>query len=116
MTSAASGLVVSYEFEQENIYILTLLSIPQSCYNGYDTGSTLIVFLCHEWGDCLGIMTVREAAQKWGVTPRRVGDYIRDERIEGAYKIGAAWVMPDDTKKPANIKSGRKTSQERNTT
>jgi len=56
----------------------------------------------------LGIMTVKEAAQKWGVTPRRIGDYIRDERIEGAYKIGAAWVMPDDTEKPPSIKSGRK--------
>ena len=56
----------------------------------------------------MGIMTVKEAAQKWGVTPRRVGEYIRGERIIGAYKIGAAWVMPDDTKKPPTMKSGRK--------
>ena len=56
----------------------------------------------------MGIMTVKEAAQRWGVTPRRVGEYIREERIQGAYKIGAAWVMPDDTQKPQNIKSGRK--------
>ena len=53
-------------------------------------------------------MTVKEAARRWGVTPRRVGEYIRTERIIGAYKIGAAWVMPDDTQKPLNIKSGRK--------
>ena len=59
----------------------------------------------------MGIMTVKEAAQKWGVTPRRVGEYIRSERIKGAYKIGAAWVMPDDTQKPPNIKSGRKVSE-----
>ena len=60
----------------------------------------------------MGIMTVKEAAQKWGVTPRRVGEYIRTERIEGVYKIGAAWVMPDDTKKPPNMKSGRKVSKD----
>jgi DNA adenine methylase len=54
-------------------------------------------------------MTVKEASLKWGVTTRRIGEYIRDERIKGAYKIGAAWVMPDDTQKPPNIKSGRKT-------
>jgi len=53
-------------------------------------------------------MTVKEASQKWSVTPRRIGEYIREERIEGAYKIGAAWVMPDDTQKPPNIKPGRK--------
>ena len=57
----------------------------------------------------LGIMTVKEASLRWGVTTRRVGEYIRNERIEGAYKIGAAWVMPDDTQKPPSIKSGRKT-------
>ena len=79
------------------------------CYNIYYTVSTLTGhFQCHEWGDCLGIMTVKEAAHKWGVTPRRVCEYIRTERIKGAYKIGAAWVMPDDTQKPMNIKSGRK--------
>jgi len=53
-------------------------------------------------------MTVKEAAQRWGVTPRRVGEYIRGGRIKGAHKIGAAWVMPDETQKPPNIKSGRK--------
>ena len=58
------------------------------------------------------IMTVKEAAQRWGVTPRRVGEYIRTERIKGAYKIGTAWVMPDDTQKPPNIKSGRKVSKD----
>ena len=54
------------------------------------------------------LMTVKDAVLRWGVTPRRVGEYMRGGRIEGAYKIGTAWVMPDDTQKPTNIKSGRK--------
>jgi len=85
-----------------NIYNFILLSIPLLCYNNCDTFSVL------KRSDTLGIMTVKEAAQRWGVTPRRVGEYIRTKRIIGAYKIGAAWVMPDDTQKPPNIKSGRK--------
>ena len=68
----------------------------------------MFVGLHHVWGDTFGIMTVKEAADRWGVSPRRVGEYIRNERITGAYKIGTAWVMPDDTQKPPNIPSGRK--------
>ena len=56
-------------------------------------------------------MTVKEASQKWSVTPRRIGEYIREDRIDGAYKIGSAWVMPDDTQKPLNDKPGRKIKQ-----
>ena len=56
----------------------------------------------------MGIMTVKEAAEKWGVSPRRIGELIRQERIEGVYRIGAAWVMPDDTQKPPNLPAGRK--------
>ena len=59
----------------------------------------------------LGFITVKEASQRWGVTPRRVGEYIRGERIEGAYKVGTAWVIPDNTQKPLNIKPGRKTQK-----
>jgi len=73
----------------------------------------IVVGLRYEWGDSFGIMTVKEAAQRWGVTPRRVGEYIRNKRITGAYKIGTAWVMPDDTQKPPSLKSGRKVSNNR---
>ena len=64
----------------------------------------------------MGIMTVKEACDKWGVSPRRVGELIRQGRIEGAYKIGTAWVMPDDTQKPPNFPSGRKKDAEKNET
>ena len=48
----------------------------------------------------MNIMTVKEAAEKWGLTTRRVTEIIRSGKISGVYKIGAAWVMPDDTQKP----------------
>ena len=43
------------------------------------------------------IMTTKQASGLWGVTPRRVSEMCRGGRIEGAYKIGTAWVMPADT-------------------
>ena len=59
-------------------------------------------------GDSLGIMTVKEAAEKWGITPRRVNEILRDGRIKGVYKIGTTWVMPDDTQKPPDLRTERK--------
>ena len=46
------------------------------------------------------IMTTKQASGLWGVTPRRVSEMCRGGRIEGAYKIGTACVMPADTEKP----------------
>ena len=53
------------------------------------------------------IMTVKQAAEKWCVAPRRVNELIREGRIEGIYKIGAAWVMPSDTQKPVDLRKER---------
>jgi hypothetical protein len=53
-------------------------------------------------------MTAREAAEKWGITPRRVQELIRAGRIEGVYKIGTTQVMPDDTPKPPDLRLERK--------
>lgn len=58
------------------------------------------------------IMTVREAAEKWGVTVRRVQEIIREGKIEEKYRkqmylIGKAWVMPADTPKPPDLRKTR---------
>ena len=55
----------------------------------------------------MGIMTVKEAAKKWGITPRRVHELIWSDRIPGAYKIETIWVMPDDTQKPRDLRLDR---------
>jgi len=62
-------------------------------------------------GDGLEIMTVKEAAGRWGISPRRVNEIIRDGRIEGVYKIGTTWVMPDITQKPPDLRKERQTSK-----
>jgi len=52
-------------------------------------------------------MTVKEAAAKWNITPRRVTEIIREGRLQGAYKIETIWVMPDDTQKPSDLRKER---------
>ena len=55
----------------------------------------------------MGLMTAKEAAEKWNIAPRRVNELIREGRIKGVYKIGTAWVMPDDTQKPLDLRKER---------
>ena len=39
-------------------------------------------------------MTLKEAAEKWGVTPRRVNYYCAAGRIPGAVKMAGVWLLP----------------------
>ena len=39
-------------------------------------------------------ITVKQAAEKWGVTPRRVQILCAEERIKGAYRFGRSWMIP----------------------
>ena len=45
-------------------------------------------------------MTLKEAAEKWCVTPRRVNYYCAAERIPGAVKMATIWLIPKDAEKP----------------
>jgi len=47
-----------------------------------------------------GYVTIKEIAEKWGVTPRRVQVLCVSERIEGATKFGREWAVPADAEKP----------------
>ena len=45
-------------------------------------------------------MTLKEAAEKWGVTPRRVNFYGAAGRIPGAVKMAGVWLIPKNAEKP----------------
>lgn len=53
-------------------------------------------------------MTVKETAEQWGITERRVSLLCSEGRIEGAYKAGRSWRIPLDAQKPVDsrIKTG----------
>lgn len=54
-------------------------------------------------------MTVKDAADKWGISDRRVRVLCSQGKIPGAYREGRAWKIPIDAQKPAD---GRYKSKE----
>lgn len=45
-------------------------------------------------------MTVKEAAEKWELSVRRVQLLCVEGRIEGAMKYASVWAIPKDAEKP----------------
>ncbi len=43
-----------------------------------------------------GYITVQEAAEKWGVTPRQVQILCKGNRIVGATRISRIWIIPEE--------------------
>lgn len=54
-------------------------------------------------------MTLREAGEKWGISPRQINYYCSEGHIPGAEKMGTVWLIPKDAKKPVDgrTKQGR---------
>ena len=51
-----------------------------------------------------GYITVQEAAEKWGVTPRQVQILCKGNRIAGATRMSRIWIIPENAEKPTNDK------------
>lgn len=49
-------------------------------------------------------ISIAEAAEKWGITPRRVQVLCSEGRISGLTKFGKAWAIPKDAEKPADAR------------
>ena len=47
-------------------------------------------------------ISVKEAAETWGITSRMVNYHCVAGRINGAQKIGNMWVVPKHAAKPAD--------------
>ena len=54
-------------------------------------------------------LSLKQTAEKWGITVRRVQVLCSQDRIPGATKIGSFWVVPKEAEKPKDqrIKSGK---------
>jgi hypothetical protein len=51
-------------------------------------------------------ITIKQAAEKWGVSPRAVSYNVTDGRIPGAIKIGTMWLFLQNTKKTFDERRG----------
>lgn len=47
-------------------------------------------------------MTLKEASEKWGVTPRQINYLCAGGRIHGAVKMAGVWLIPKEAAKPAD--------------
>ena len=59
-------------------------------------------------------MTLKEAAEQWGVTPRRVNYYCAGGRIPGAVKMAGVSRLPKTAEKPLDgrTKQGKELKHE----
>ena len=45
-------------------------------------------------------MTLKEASEKWGVTPRQINYLCAGGRIPGAVKMATIWLIPKEAEQP----------------
>lgn len=49
-------------------------------------------------------ITAKEAAEKWGISQRRVQLLCEQGRVAGAVRLGWAWAIPKEADKPADAR------------
>lgn len=49
-------------------------------------------------------MSAKEAAEKWGITERRVQKLCEENRISGVVRFGHAWAIPKGAEKPVDLR------------
>lgn len=54
-------------------------------------------------------LSIRQTAEKWRISGRRIQRLCAEGRIPGAAKIGSYWAVPADAEKPKDerVKSGK---------
>ena len=59
-------------------------------------------------------MSAPQAAEKWGISERRVQILCSENRIPGVSKLGYMWLIPKDTEKPIDrrTKQGKEQKNE----
>lgn len=50
-------------------------------------------------------ITAKQAAEKWKISERRVQVLCNQGKVEGAVKLGWAWAIPKEAKKPIDGRS-----------
>lgn len=58
-------------------------------------------------------ITTYEAADKWGITARRVQLLCSQGRIERAVKKASIWLIPKEAEKPVDGRAGRKSARKK---
>lgn len=59
----------------------------------------------------MNFLTTAEYAKIWNISQRRVAIYCKEGRIDGAVLKGKTWLIPENTKKPADPRRVQKNGQ-----
>lgn len=61
----------------------------------------------------MGYLSASQAANKWNISQRRVQVLCSENRIEGVFKVGEVWAIPEDAQKPLDfrIKTNKKETE-----
>ncbi len=49
-------------------------------------------------------ISVKETADKWGISERRIQKLCEENRIDGVIRFGRSWAIPKDAKKPVDAR------------
>lgn len=55
-----------------------------------------------------GYITVQEAAEKWGVTERRVQLWCKLKKIMGATMLSRIWIIPEHAERPSLLRKRKR--------
>lgn len=55
----------------------------------------------------MNYISVREAAQRWNISSRRVQKLCEDNRIAGTLRFGHSWMIPKTAEKPVDPRKTR---------
>lgn len=56
----------------------------------------------------MGYITASQVEKKWNISQRRVQILCAENRIEGVFKLGETWAIPDDAEKPRDFRRKEK--------
>lgn len=54
-------------------------------------------------------MTASQAASRWNISQRRVQILCSEGRIEGVFKLGENWAIPENSQKPVDGRLKKRT-------
>lgn len=63
----------------------------------------------------MSFMSAKEAADKWGISQRRVAVLCSEKRVSDAMRIGNMWIIPSTAEKPIDARSTRYNKTEEKT-
>lgn len=56
----------------------------------------------------MNYISTAQAAEKWGISKRRVQKFCQENRIEGIIRFSRVWAIPKDAPKPADPRKERR--------